>query len=268
MGLVSMLTAADWERRLGEFVAEIGYQEKVVQLLEETLDKPIFCPEHLGFRYINPGPKHFCLLKAARCVSALWAIVPLLEAGFSQEIAVLIRTIVENTTHIELVLVDYKDGQLGDSQLRHISDYFADSERSQAEKFKKPRMRQADVHKTVGSRLDSEIGKSERALDFQEVDSAKLMSRTYLCYSNYVHSRYPEAMDLYGGRPPHFHLRGMSKTPKDAENLEIVEAFAIAVSNALRQMVLKLVLRERVEGYPALARWLVFELGLSAKLNK
>ena len=44
-----------------------------------------------------------------------------------------------------------------------------------------------------------------------------------LSISNYVHAKNPEIMDLYGGVPGRFHLDGMRGTPKDEENLQIID---------------------------------------------
>jgi hypothetical protein len=60
--------------------------------------------QHHGFRYATPGAEHFCLLKAVRVVSALNAALELARCGYAQEIGVLMRTLVECTTHIEYVL--------------------------------------------------------------------------------------------------------------------------------------------------------------------
>ena len=57
-----------------------------------------------------------------------------------------------------------------------------------------------------------------------------MLSNIYLIYSNYVHGRYPEIMDLYGGRPTHLHLNGMSRTPKDLENLQILDSIITSAS--------------------------------------
>lgn len=62
-------------------------------------------------------------------------------------------------------------------------------------------------------------------------------------------------MDLYGGIPAHFHLRGMRGTPKDAENLETLDAFVTTASRTLRLMVINLKLRHLVEGDAVLAEW-------------
>jgi hypothetical protein len=163
-------------------------------------------------------------------------------------------------------LVGYHDGLLDERQRKYVAEYFADYKRNRPSDFLKPRVRQSDVHKTVGSNLDELVNKSERASEFRNVDAATLLSSTYLSFSNYVHSRYPEVMDLYGGDPMHFHLRGMSNTPKDAENLEIVEAFIVAVSNSLRQMVLKFGMREKLRSYPQLMSR--FQAGLPSNFTK
>ena len=57
-----------------------------------------------GYRFDEPTTHHFCLLKAVRVVSALNASIELARSGYTQEIAVLMRTVAEFTTHIEFVL--------------------------------------------------------------------------------------------------------------------------------------------------------------------
>ena len=37
-------------------------------------------------------------------------------------------------------------------------------------------------------------------------------------YSGYVHAASPHIMDMYGGNPPRFHVRGMRGTPRHAEH--------------------------------------------------
>ena len=63
------------------------------------------------------------------------------------------------------------------------------------------------------------------------------MSNVYLIFSNYVHGRYPETMDLYGGVPGHFHLNGMSDTPKDGENLESLDTLIVTASLSIAAFV-------------------------------
>jgi hypothetical protein len=81
--------------------------EKLVHAFAERLPAPLRYhsgQRHHGFRYGKPDVRHFCLLKAVRAVSALNAAIELARCGYVQEIAVLIRTVIESTTHIEFVL--------------------------------------------------------------------------------------------------------------------------------------------------------------------
>lgn len=82
-----------------------------------------------------------------------------------------------------------------------------------------------------------------------------MYSNIYLTCCNYVHGKYPEIMDLDGGKPGHFHLRGMSGTPKDAESLEFIEAAVGTVANTLVQMVSRLKLHGLVDSDPVLSTW-------------
>ena len=63
-------------------------------------------------------------------------------------------------------------------------------------------------------------------------------------------------MELYGGQPEHFHLRGMRGTPIDAEYLATIDSFLTTLSIALAQMVSNFRLHELVERDPVLAAWI------------
>ena len=85
--------------------------------------------------------------------------------------------------------------------------------------------------------------------------AADLFSLVYRVYSNYVHAKYPEIMDLYGGMPGHFHLRGMSGTPKYLENIELFQTFITTASNTFALMVRALDLHMLVETDPVVTAW-------------
>lgn len=47
-------------------------------------------------------------------------------------------------------------------------------------------------------------------------------------------------MDLYGGKPEHFHLDGMLGTTKDEENLQYIDTFIDTASITFKLMVSRL----------------------------
>lgn len=251
------MSEINFEAELRRLRLRIDPLERLVHAIAGSLPAPLRYDSgklHHGFRYGKPNVAHFCLLKAARVVSALNAALELARCGYTQEISVLIRTLVECTTHIEFVLdALYQAGQLDPAAEKYVQDYFADFARNSANDFKRAQVRQNTVNKRLGQTLDRFVQQSDD--DFKDIPREQLYSDMYLTFSNYVHAKYPEVMDMYGGTPAHFHLRGMKGTPKDAENLEWLDTSVTTASITLRLMVSTLRLHDLVEGDEVLANW-------------
>lgn len=233
-------------------------------LFARSLGQPFFYDsdeQHYGFRYFTPSLQHFCLLKLVRAVSSLNAMVELARSGYTQEINSIARILVECTTHIDFVLSDVS---LGDepsaAALEYVKKYFSDFARSSAADYRKPRVRQQHVHDVVGAGLDA------TSTD-PTVDTEKLLSNVYLTFSSYVHARYPETMDLFGGEPGHFHVRGMLGTSKDRENLECVETLFTTVSQAAARIAQSFRLWSILESEPTLIAWYEMEVGRPSPLK-
>jgi hypothetical protein len=204
-----------------------------------------------GFRFENPDYRHFCLLRSCRIVSALNASVELARCGYAQEIGVLLRTVIEYSRQIEYILIHRDDqGNLTGKASAFVTSFFADNRRgSQQENPKLVKLRQKDVHDAIGATLDE----YSSALDGRP--ASDLMSHVYLVFSNYVHGRYPETMDLFGGRPGRFHLKGMRGTPKDAENIETLDTLITSASNCFIQIAQALRLREVINADQVMIEW-------------
>lgn len=212
----------------------------------------------VGFRYENPEVIHFCVLRAARIVSGLNASIELVRAGFTQEIGVVLRTNIEYVSHIDFVLASRDEqGKLSAKADKFLAEFFSDDERGSG-KAKKVKLVQQDVHKLVGERLDK-ISNAAGDGTVGRKAASDLMSNIYLTFSYYVHGRYPESMDLYGGRPGYFHLNGMSRTPKDVENIQILDSLVTAASNCFKAMTHDLKLHDLVKSDPRLKVWMAEE---------
>src|SRR5271169_6239958 len=68
---------------------------RFVHAFAASLPTPTMQKREHGFRYEQPDYRHFCLLRAARIVSALNASLELTNVSYPQEIGVLLRTIQE-----------------------------------------------------------------------------------------------------------------------------------------------------------------------------
>lgn len=231
--------------------------ERLLTVLANSVPKPLFYHSgkaHYGFRYAKPGVLHFCLLKGARSVSALNAMIALARGGYAQEIGVLVRTLVECTTHIEFVLDALgDDGVLRSDVDKYVKDYFADYVRNISADFKRAQVRQGIVHKHLCKTLD--IVAEQNGFTEGRKPAETVYSDVYLTYSNYVHAKYPEVMDMYGGTPGRFHLDGMRGTPKDDESFAIIETFIDTAAIALKLIVSKLRLNHLLEPDAPLHIW-------------
>ena len=246
-----------FDEKLQRLKSRIDPLEKVIHLLAAGLLQPILYDsgsEHYGFRYLKPTVVHFCLLKIIRAVSALNAALELARCGYSQEVCVLLRTLVECTTHIEYVLSARDDtGRLKADAEKYVEAYFTDFARNTAADFKRAQIRQQKVHEHLGAILDNLVDRNSRTDEYPKAE--KLYSNIYLTLSNYVHAKYPEVMDLYGGAPGHFHLRGMRGTTKDNENFEQVENLIGTVAITLKLMIVQLQLRHLIDKDLLLTGW-------------
>ena len=102
------------------------------------------------------------------------------------------------------------------------------------------------MHATLGKTLDKiaeELGETEG-----RTPTAQLYSNSYRIFSNYVHAKYPECMDLYGGRPGQFHLH-------EGENLGMLQTFTMTLMNCFVRMIEGLDLRRFVEADPVIGTW-------------
>jgi len=243
------------ETSLQALRSRVTVLERVIKLLADSLVRPqlYLYSSDRGFRYEKPDARHFCLLKGVRVVSALNASLELARLGYTQEIAVLVRTLVECTTHIEYVVdPGNREGHRAEVK-RYIDAFFADFRRHPEAEIKKAQVPQGAVHAAIGGTLDRIAEQYGEAVG--RIPAANLYSKTYRIFSNYVHCKYPEIMDLYGGTAGRFHLSGMSGTAKDCENLAILESFITTASNAFVIMIQGLNLRNLLEGDQALVAW-------------
>jgi len=229
--------------------------ERLIRLFTASLGQPTLrkSDDGQGFRYEAPDIRHFCLLKAVRAVSAMHAAIELCRKDYTQEVAVLMRTLIECTTHIEFVLeIDNSEEHQAVVQ-KYIDDFFADDQRSPTAEIRRAQVQQGKVHAALGRSLDKIA--EERGETEGRTPAERLYSNSYRIFSNYVHAKYPECMDLYGGKPGQFHLHGMGGTPKDGENLGILQTFTGTLMNCFVRIIQGLNLRHFVEADPVIGTW-------------
>ena len=186
-----------------------------------------------------------------RVVSGLNASIELARLGYTQEIGVLLRTTNEYSSHIDFALFgrDKTSVHNGDAK-KFVTSYF-DENGLASQTDKKPfKITQKQIHNAIGASLDTVNSESSATKS-----TSILMSSVYVTLSSYVHGAYKTSMDLFGGRPGRFHLRGMGGTPKDHENIESLDALITSASNCFLGVVQRLELYQLVSRDELLTDW-------------
>jgi len=160
------------------------------------------------FRFENKGIHEALIQKLARYISGLNAIEVLLEAGYTQEIGVLFRTLDEIQEDCFFLASAETNDARTERHTQYLDAFYADavSSRPKGElRISKPNMlprKKVRAH-TVNA-LGQGINQSNMLDASESVGTA---------YSGYVHAASENIMEMYGGYPPRFHLEGLSGTP-------------------------------------------------------
>lgn len=240
---------------LAKLADELDPLTRLIGLFSASLEQPKLVPVEGGraFRYSAPDIRHFCLLKGVLAVNTLYAILELARGGFIFQVNALLRVVIECTTHIEFVLDPSTDARHKGRVAKYLAAYFADFNRDPTAPFQREPIKQRQVHVTIGKTLDDIA--AQYAGYANRRPAADAYFSLYRSFSNFIHPRYPETVDLYGGTPGRFNLHGMSGTRKDTEMAVTLEPIVGTVSNVFAHMVQALDLRKFVESDPVIGAW-------------
>lgn len=163
------------------------------------------------FRYANNGIHEALVQKLARNISGLNAIAVLLNAGYTQEVGVLFRTLDEIHEDISFLASAETNGARTERHTQYLEAFYAEPVRSRPEGSLRVAKPSLVPRKKVRAQTMHVLGKGvnvSQALDASEGVSA--------AFSGYVHAASEHIMEMYGGIPPHFHVEGMPGTPRIA----------------------------------------------------
>jgi len=164
------------------------------------------------FRYAEKSVYQALVQKLARLVSGLHAARLLMETGFVQEQAALQRILDEIAEDISFLSfsVVYKDST--PLHKTYLDAFFQeefdpnDTVASSSERASVPR-------KKIRAYIDRVTSGSKGSS--KHLDASRTVSKVY---SGYIHAASPQIMDMYGGNPPRFHVRGMRGTERHLEH--------------------------------------------------
>jgi hypothetical protein len=182
-----------------------------LQTIEDGLPKPVFVDVsgQKQFRYEKHSVYHVAFLKGVRVVSGLNACLLLLSGGFVQEAMVLVRTLDDFLPEMLFILENAESGTLDDSQRKFIEDFFKEEFQNPNNPLLNETRRETVPKRKIWASMARQMGPYVNPTDLQ-----KMFQVTNDALSGYVHGAYPHIMELYGGSPPKFHLKGTNATPR------------------------------------------------------
>ena len=182
--------------------------------LESQLDAPERIPYKDGFifRFKEKGLPQALIQKLARNITGLTAVDVLLTHGLSQEQGVIQRVLDEINEDIFFLAAAINTGVVTDKHEKFLAAFYDDpmfTAPTVAGRWNKPNLVprkkvRAYVHETL-----SDDDNTSAALDAGE--------NLGTAYSGFVHVSSAHVMDMYGGNPARFHIKGMSETGRAAE---------------------------------------------------
>ena len=189
----------------------LRFMEQCVNSLNEQVPQPrrVPCQKSFVFRHVEKSARQAIVQKLARMVSTLHAAYLLLNHGFVQEQATLERVLDEIQEDVCFLSYGIISGDLNDSLHKKYLDVFFQEEFN----FEDPMSSTQRRHMIPREKVRAYVARKdqERAgLELTEgVHLSRMLSKTY---SGYVHAASPHIMDMYGGNPPRFHMKGMGET--------------------------------------------------------
>lgn len=188
--------------------------ERTVNGLTTRVPPPKRTPyrDSFVYRYVEKTVHQALVQKLARLVSGLHAARLLLDAGFVQEQAALQRILDEITEDISFLSFSVILGESTPRHKEYLENFFME-EFDPNETIASSNVRPMVPRKKIQAYLDRCVNGPKGSS--KGLDASRTVSKAY---SGYVHAASPQVMDMYGGNPPQFHMRGMYGTERQAEH--------------------------------------------------
>jgi hypothetical protein len=194
----------------------IRNMERTVHTFASRVPAPVLIALHGNpyVRYTEQSIYQAVLLKLARLVSNLSAAQLLLDNGYVQEQCAMQRMIDEGDDDITFLTLAIISNDITNLHKRFLADFWAE-EFDQPTALKSTQKRDSVPRKNIIAWI------ARHALSgINESTGVDLMTTIHKTYSGYIHGASPHIMDLYGGNPPRFHMKGMLGTPRHDDHTE------------------------------------------------
>ena len=182
--------------------------EQGVSCLVERLPrpKPVRVAGHPVFRHVEKSIHQAIVQKLVRMVSTLDAARILLSNGFLQEKASLQRILDEIQSDVMFLALGVIKGDKDSDLHRRFLEAFFEEEFNADSPEESTQRRPMIPRKKINAYV-ARAGLSSG----DPFSGAELLRTVSRAYSGYVHAASPHIMEMYGGSPRRFHMRGMKE---------------------------------------------------------
>lgn len=165
------------------------------------------------FRYRQHSDSLLCFLKGIKLLSTLNAALVLRRSGYAHEVNALCRMADDFINEIVFMIVPRQGDKLSRDQERFLAEFFQ-------EEF-------ADNQYVLGSNNPRDIVPRRKIFAayaqalppiINSSDACDTLTTIHKALSGYVHGAYPHIMEMYGGRFPRFHVRGLLNSSRELES--------------------------------------------------
>lgn len=193
------------------FLSALEQMELWFRILESRVSPPRRAPflNHFVFRYVEQTPHQALVQKLARNISGLHAARVLCVKGLFQEQATLERMLDEIQEDITFLTYGLTEETLSDLHVRFLESFFEEEfdrpEKPLESTQKRPSIPRQKIRAYL-AKVEGHLIDPSRAVD---------LSRTLQkVYSGFLHAASTQIMDMYGGDPGRFYVKGMLGTPR------------------------------------------------------
>lgn len=170
---------------------------------------PVKFRNSFAFRYANKGIREAIIQKLARSISGLNALSVLLSTGFAQEAGVLFRTLDEINEDIMFLATAETNNERTKLHEKYLKAFFAEPVFSHPQGTVDIAKSDLVPRKKIRAHVMNVLGKGINVSQALAVGEA-----LGTAFSGYVHANSESIMDMYGGNPACFHLKGMPGTSR------------------------------------------------------
>lgn len=188
-----------------------------LEILHRSISAPVAKKFETSFvyRYEEEGVKQALVLKLAKRTTDLISADLLRSEGYYNTQCSVQRMISEADEDIQLLFHAIHDEKFPEIAKEWLIEFFAEEFDLPSNPLDSTQKRKSIPRKRIQKYITRLDGSPN-----QIAHSRNLLTTLYKMYSGFLHGAAPQILEMYGGNPKRFHVKGMLGTPRETENFQ------------------------------------------------